>query len=54
MTKAVLDQVKINSVLKLFSDGQLQRALDLIDTLLEDYPNESILFNYRSMCLKFS
>jgi len=50
MTEAILDQVKINSVLKLFSDGQLQTALDLIDTFLEDYPNESILFNIQGAC----
>ena len=50
MTKAILDQVKINSVLKLFTDGQLQKALDLIDTLMVDCPNESILFNIKGAC----
>ena len=43
-------QEQIDYVLNLFKSDQIQQALDLIDTLSTDYPNESLLFNIRGAC----
>ena len=38
-------QTEINSVIALYSNGQIQEALDSIETLTKDYPNEPLLYN---------
>jgi Flp pilus assembly protein TadD len=43
-------QEQIDYVLDLFKSDQIQQALDFIDTLFTDYPNESLLFNIRGAC----
>ena len=34
-------QAQINSVIALFSSGQIQEALDSVETLIKDYPDEA-------------
>ena len=34
-------QTEINSVMALYSNGQIQEALDTIEALIKDYPNEA-------------
>ena len=36
-----LTQAQINSVIALFSSGQMQEALDSVETLIKDYPDEA-------------
>ena len=43
-------QEQIDYVLDLFKNNQIQHALDFIDTLSKDYPDESLLFNIRGAC----
>ena len=43
-------QEQIDYALNLFKNGQIQQALDFIDTLSKDYPDESLLFNIRGAC----
>jgi protein O-GlcNAc transferase len=45
-------QAQIDSVVALYSQGQLQEALDAIDTLIKDYPNEPLLYNISGVCYK--
>ena len=45
MYQEELPQEKINSIIALYSNGQIQEALDSIETLIKDYPNESLLHN---------
>ena len=40
-------QEQIDYALNLFKSDQIQQALDFIDTLSKDYPDESLLFNIR-------
>ena len=34
-------QAQINSVIALYSNGQIQEALDSVGVLVKDYPNEA-------------
>ena len=34
-------QAQINSVIALFASDQMQEALDSVETLIKDYPNEA-------------
>ena len=43
-------QVLINSVIELYSNGQIQKALDSLGDLIKDYPNEAILYNISGAC----
>ena len=43
-------QEQIDYVLNLFKSNQIQQALDFINTLSKDYPDESLLFNIRGAC----
>ena len=36
-----LSQAQINSVIELYSNGQIQEALDSVGVLIKDYPNEA-------------
>ena len=53
----VKDQLKppkteIQSVFALYSNGQIQDALDAVETLTKDYPNEPLLYNISGACYK--
>jgi len=50
MTTDKLPQEQIDHILNLFKCDQTQQALDFIDTLSKDYPDESLLFNIRGAC----
>jgi len=43
-------QAQINSVIELYSNGQIQEALDTAGALIKDYPNEAILYNISGAC----
>ena len=45
-------QTEINSVLALYSNGQIQEALDAAKTLTKGYPNEPLLYNISGVCYK--
>jgi len=50
MSQLKLPQEKINPILELFTNGQIQEALDAVDVLSENYPDDSLLFNIRGAC----
>tara|TARA_B100000795_G_scaffold244171_1_gene208541 strand:+ start:67 stop:1830 length:1764 start_codon:yes stop_codon:yes gene_type:complete len=50
MDKKELSEKKVDSVIELFTNGKISDALDSIELLIKDYPNESILFNIRGAC----
>ena len=41
---------QINSVIELFSKGEINQALDAVQDLFKDYPNEPLLFNISGAC----
>lgn len=43
---------KINSIIELYSSGQISDALESIEILIVQNPNESILYNISGVCLK--
>jgi len=43
-------QAQIDSVIELYSNGQIQEALDTAGALIKDYPNEAILYNISGAC----
>ena len=43
-------QTLIDSVIELYSNGQIQEALDTAGALIKDYPNEAILYNISGAC----
>ena len=43
-------QTEINSVIALYSNGQVQEALDAVETLIKSYPNEPFLYNISGAC----
>ena len=45
-------QTEINSVIGLYSNGQIQEALNSVEALIKDYPNEAILYNISGICYK--
>ena len=45
-------QAEINSVIELYSNGQVQEALDSVETLTKYYPNEPLLYNISGVCYK--
>ena len=52
MTTVSPPQTEINSVIALYSSGQIQEALSAVETLIKDYPNEPILYNISGICYK--
>ena len=50
MSQRKLPQEQIDYILNLFKSNQIQQALDFIDTLSKDYPDNSRLFNIRGAC----
>ena len=47
-----LTQAQINSVIALYSNGRIQEALDSVEALIKDYPNEALLYNISGVCYK--
>ena len=45
-------KAEIQSVFALYSNGQIQEALDSVETLIKDYPNEPLLYNISGACYK--
>jgi len=43
-------QTQINSVIALYSNGQIEEALDSVGALIKDYPNEAVLYNISGAC----
>jgi len=43
---------EIQSVFALYNNGQIQEALDSVETLTKDYPNEPLLYNISGVCYK--
>ena len=43
-------QTEINSIIALISSGQTQEALDAVEVLIKDYPDESVLYNLSGAC----
>ena len=50
MTPSDLKKNQISSAIELFSKGEINQALDAVQDLLKDYPNEPVLFNIRGAC----
>ena len=44
------DKSQLDLIISLFSNGKVQEALDQIDPLIEDNPNDAVLFNIRGAC----
>ena len=47
-----LPKTEIQSVIALYSNGQIQEALDSVETLTKDYPDEPLLYNISGVCYK--
>jgi tetratricopeptide (TPR) repeat protein len=45
-------QDQINSIIELFSNGQTQEALDAIEALIKDYPNDPVIYNISGVLYK--
>ena len=45
-------QSQINTILELYSDGQIKEALKDTESLIIKYPDESLLFNISGVCYK--
>jgi len=43
-------QKQINSVIALYSNGQIEEALDSAGALIKDYPDEALLYNISGAC----
>ena len=52
MTDHTSLKFQINSVIELYSNGNIQEALDSVEALISKYPKESILYNIDGVCLK--
>ena len=44
------DKSQLDLIISLFSNGKVQEALDQIDPLIKDDPNDAVLFNIRGAC----
>ena len=45
-------QSKINSIIELYSNGEIEEAINNAENLITKYPNESLLFNISGVCYK--
>ena len=43
-------QTEINSIIALFSKGQIQEALGAVEALIKSYPNDPVLLNISGAC----
>ena len=50
MTTLDLKENQINFVIELFSKGEINKALDAVQELFKEYPNEPLLFNISGAC----
>ena len=50
MSQEESPQARIQSVVTLYSNGQVQEALDSVQTLIKDYPKEALLHNICGAC----
>ena len=50
MTPSDLKKNQINSAIELFSKGEINQALDAVQDLFKEYPNDPLLFNIRGAC----
>lgn len=53
-TKLALSKAQIDSVIDLYSSGQISEAIDLIKKLNNQYPNVPLLYNILGACYKVS
>ena len=44
------DKSQLDLIISLFSNGKVQEALDQIDSIIKDKPNDAILFNIMGAC----
>ena len=44
------DKKQLDLIISLFSNGKVQEALDQLDPLIKDNPNDAVLFNIRGAC----
>jgi len=51
-TKLALSKAQIDSVIHLYSSGQISEAIDLINKLNDQYPNVPLLYNILGACYK--
>ena len=47
-----IPQSELQSAVSLVNNGKIQEALQIVEPLIDKYPNESILFNIRGVCSK--
>ena len=52
MTTVNSPQTEINSLIALYSNGQIQEALDTVEALTKSYPNDPLLYNISGICYK--
>ena len=50
MNKITPSKIEIDSIINLFSNGDLEKCLETIAILIKDYPKESLLFNIQGAC----
>jgi protein O-GlcNAc transferase len=50
ITKNESKQADIDSIISLYSSGELKKSLEQATTLIKEYPEESILFNIQGAC----
>jgi protein O-GlcNAc transferase len=50
MTTLDFKQIQISSAIELFSKGEINQALDAVQDLFKDYPDEPVLFNISGAC----
>ena len=50
--KKNLSRAEIQSLISLVNKGQIQEALETVEVLIKDYPDEAILFNISGACYK--
>ena len=51
-SKLALSKAQIDSVIQLYSSGQISEAIDLINKLNDQYPNVPLLYNILGACYK--
>ena len=44
------DKKQLDLIIALFSNGKVQEALDQLDPLIKDNPNDAVLFNIKGAC----
>ena len=52
MMTASPPQAQINSVIALYSSGRIEKALETVEALIKEYPNDPLLYNINGICYK--